>query len=185
MHRYLGIAAYSGPPSDYLKQASMEFLEVLALCMNPSEVVIIVGGYWGLMRYIVDEGLKLGFKVVIIPPLEMEDVRFPLDSIVIRPGVSFRVRSIFLVRTSEVLVVLGGASGTIQEVITAYTEGIPVFILGMTGLPSDKLSVFTPYVDERRLSTIKIVNDPKSLANEVCNYFKRTKPRGYGGESYG
>jgi len=170
--RYLGIAAYSGPPTDFLKQAAIEFIENLSLCLSPDKVVLVVGGYWGLMRIAVDEALRLGFRVIIIPPLEMEDVRFPSEAIVVRTGTSFRVRSVFLVRTSDILVVLGGASGTIQEVITAYTEGKPVLILGMTGMPTDKLSTFTPYIDERRRSIIKIINDPKLLAMEACNYLR-------------
>jgi len=177
MLRYVGIAAYSGPPSDSLKEAAIEFIETLASCIEPSSIVLVTGGYWGLMRIIVDEALKLGFKVLILPPLEMEDVKFPSDAIVVRTGTSFRVRSVFLVRTSEVLVALGGASGTIQEVITAYAEGVPIYILGMTGLPTDKLTVFSPYIDDRRTSIIKVINDPRSLANEVCKYL-REHPRG-------
>jgi len=177
MLRYVGIAAYSGPPSEPLREAAVEFIETLALCFEPSSIVLVTGGYWGLMRIIVDEALKLGFKVLILPPLEMEDVRFPPNAIVVRTGTSFRVRSIFLVRTSEVLVALGGASGTIQEVITAYAEGVPIYVLGMTGLPTDKLTVFSPYIDERKTSTIKVINDPKSLASEVCKYLKE-HPKG-------
>ncbi len=166
--RYVGIAAYSGSPPQHLVVAAEEFLQNLSLCSNSEDIVIVVGGYWGLMKYIVDFALNLKFKVLILPPLEMEDVRFPKESIVVKTGTSFRVRSVFMVRTSDALVVLGGASGTMQEVITAYTEKVPVFVLGMSGLPSDKLRQLGPYVDERKLARIEFISDPGKLASEVC-----------------
>ncbi len=179
--RYIGIAAYSGPPPDHLKAAAEEFLHNLALCRSVDDIVIVTGGYWGLMKYIVDHALSIGFKVIIIPPLEMEDIRFPLNALVIRTGTSFRVRSVFLVRTSEVLVALGGAAGTMQEIVTAYTEGIPIFVLGMTGLPTDKFYSLSPYLDDRKRSEIKFFNDPKSLTQAVCKYLEETPPKGWTG----
>ncbi|MCD6084299.1 MAG: hypothetical protein J7J20_02025 [Desulfurococcales archaeon] len=179
--RYVGIAAYSGPPPDHLKAAAEEFLHNLALCRSAEDTVVVTGGYWGLMKYVVDQALSIGFKVTIIPPLEMEDIRFPLKALVIRTGTSFRVRSIFLVRTVEVLVALGGAAGTMQEVVTAYTEGVPVFVLGMTGLPTDKLYSLSPYLDDRKRSEVKYFNDPKSLAQAVCKYLEETPPKGWAG----
>ena len=179
--RYIGVAAYSGPPPDHLKAAAEEFLHTLALCRSVDDTAIVTGGYWGLMKYVVDQALSLGFKVIIIPPLEMEDIRFPLDALVIRTGTSFRVRSIFLVRTSEVLVALGGAAGTMQEIVTAYTEGIPIFVLGMTGLPTDKLYSLTPYLDNRKRAEIRFFNDPKTLTQAVCKYLEETSPKGWTG----
>ena len=179
--RYIGIAAYSGPPPDHLKAAAEEFLHNLALCRSVDDIVIVTGGYWGLMKYIVDHALSIGFKVIIIPPLEMEDIKFPLNALVIRTGTSFRVRSVFLVRTSEVLVALGGAAGTMQEIVTAYTEGIPIFVLGMTGLPTDKFYSLSPYLDDRKRSEIKFFNDPKSLTQAVCKYLEETPPKGWTG----
>jgi len=180
--RYVGVAAYSGPPPDHLRTATEEFLQALSMCRQAESTVLVVGGYWGLMRVIVDEAIKLGFKVLILPPLEMEDVRYPPEAIVVRTGTSFRVRSVFLVRTSEVLVALGGAGGTLQEVITAYTEGVPVYVLGMTGMPTDKATHFSPYVDERKRAYVKVVNDPTVIAKEVCKYLEETPPRGWGGD---
>jgi len=92
------------------------------------------------MKYIVDYALEKGFKIVLFPPIEKEGVEFPSNVIVIKTGVSYRVRSIFLVRTSDVLVVLGGASGTIQEITSAYCENKAIFVLVDTGFPSDKIS---------------------------------------------
>jgi len=171
--KYIGIAAYSGTPSETLIEGAKEFMARLAVRVDRDRIVLVLGGYWGLMKYVVDEALDLGFKVVIIPPESMEDVNFPEDAIVIKTGTSFRVRSVFLVRTSDVLIALGGASGSIQEVVTAYTEGKDVFILGGSGMPTDRLSFFSPYIDDRKTSKITIINNPRELADRVIESISR------------
>lgn len=123
-----------------------------------------------MMRVIVDFALDLGFHVLMFPPESMEDLSFPDRAIVVKTGTSFRVRSVFLVRTSDVLVAMGGAAGSIQEVITAYTERKPVIVLSPAGMPTDKLKHLSPYVDDRKLSKIELVPTPKHLAERVHDY---------------
>ena len=171
--KYVGIAAYSGSPSETLIEGAREFIARLAERADRDKIALVLGGYWGLMKYVVDEALDIGFKVIIMPPESMEDIYFPEDAIVIKTGTSFRVRSVFLVRTSDVLVALGGASGSIQEVVTAYTEGKNIFVLGGSGMPTDRLSSFSPYVDDRRTSKITIVNNPRELADKVIDSVSR------------
>lgn len=167
--RYIGIAAYSGEPPAKLVEAAREFIKLLSSRVNPKEVAVIVGGYWGLMRVIVDEALTYGFNVLIIPPLEQERIRFPEGAIVVRTGTSFRVRSVFLVRSSEVLVIMGGGAGSMQEAVTAYTEGVPTVLLTGFDMPSDKLAALAPYLDERRLAEVKVVRNPGEAVNYVVS----------------
>ena len=129
-------------------------------------VALLLGGYWGSMRIVVDEALRRGMHVVILPPLEREHVEYPEQALVLRMGVSYRVRSVFLVRSCDVLVALGGGSGTMQEVFTAYCEAKPVLIL-RTGLDSDKLEKLGPYLDSRALTKVELLDDPEELAKRV------------------
>lgn len=137
--------------------------------------MLVVGGYWGLMKEVVDLALKLGFKVIIMPPLEREDVSFPEEAIVVRTGTSYRVRSVFLVRTSDVLVVLGGGAGCIQELVTAYTEGKPSYVLVDTGMPTDFIDSMPEYLDHRKLAPIIKYRDEEALLRDLCNYLKTSK----------
>lgn len=176
--RYVGVAAYSGTPPQHLRVAAEEFIHLLSACAKGRWVIaVVVGGYWGLMRHVVDTALSEGLNVVILPPLEMEDVVFPEGAVVVRTGTSFRVRSVFLARTSEVLAVMGGASGTMQEVVTAYTEGVPVVAL-RSGLSSDRLEALAPYLDDRKISPITYVDTPEELANQVCKILGGVVPGG-------
>ncbi len=165
--KYVGIAAYSGSPSPKLVNAAKHFIKRLGELLSPSETAIVVGGYWGLMRYVVDEALARDFKVVILPPLEREGIEYPRNALVVKTGVSYRVRSVFLVRTSDVLVVLGGGGGSIQEAVTAYTECKPVFVLAETGMDTDKLKHFSPYINGRMCSEVFLIKEPEELAESV------------------
>ena len=42
-----------------------EFLDELSKIHDVNDIVLFLGGYWGLMKVIVDEALKFGFKIVL------------------------------------------------------------------------------------------------------------------------
>jgi len=144
-------------------------------CYDANDLVFVVGGYWGLMKEVVNLALELGFKVIIIPPIEQEDVRFPEGAIVVKTGTSYRVRSVFLVRTSDVLVVLGGGAGCIQELITAYTEGKPSYVLVGTGMPTDVIEEMPEYLDYRELAPVMKYRDENTLLKDLCDHLKHMK----------
>ncbi len=171
--KYIGIAAYSGDPPPKLINNVKDFINKLSKCLDLNDIVLVAGGYWGLMRVVVDEALRLGIKVVIIPPIELEGITYPSKAIVIRSGTSYRLRSVILVRTSDVVVALGGAGGTFQEIVTAYDEGKPVIVLGDTGLPTDRIRFLAPFIDDRKSSRILYVTGVDELVESVCNELGR------------
>lgn len=163
------------PPVELAEKARLFVRALREACGG--RVQLALGGYWGLMKVVVDEALRSGLRVVLFPPLEREDEPFPEEAIVVKTGVSFRLRSVVLVRSSDVVVALGGEAGTVQEVVTAYLEGKPVLVLGNTGLATDKLSVYAPYADSRLLARIEVMDDPVKLAEETCRLVATEHPR--------
>ena len=167
----ISIAAYSGDPKPDHIRNSIKFIDgLIENCVE--RPVLILGGYWGLMKYIVDYSIEKGVKIVLIPPVEKENIKFPEKAIVVKTGASYRVRSIFIVRSGELLVVLGGASGSIQEITTAYSEGKDIYILIDTGLPTDRFKCMGTY-DDRLSNEIYYFRDPIEMAREVCNRLRR------------
>lgn len=166
--KYVGVAAYSGTPSEEVKQkAQMLMKSIKKFCRY--NVVIVVGGYEGLMKVIVDEAISSGFTTVILPPVEQEHWKFPDEAIVIKTGATYIMRSSILVHTSDALVVVGGGAGSLQELMTAYNERKPVYVLTGTGLPTDAVSVLPDRVDPRISISIKCFEDPILLAENLCN----------------
>ncbi|MEM3802623.1 MAG: LOG family protein, partial [Saccharolobus sp.] len=112
----LSIAAHSEEPNEELVEKVRIFIKNVKKC-NPT---LLLGGYWGLMKTIVDEAIKEGLRVVLILPIERENVKLPENVIAIKSACDFRCRSVILVRSSDALVSLGGGVGTEIEIMIAY-----------------------------------------------------------------
>ena len=164
----IGFAAYSGEPKpDDIKDMEIFLDELSHKTHGYRGIAFLLGGYWGLMRNIVDIILERGGLVILFPPLDLEDLEYPRDVIVLKLGLSMRMRSVPLVRSSDIFIAAGGEAGSILEVVTAYTEKKPIYILTGKGYSTDRLALFSPYIDKRRLTKLNIIDDPKILAEEV------------------
>ena len=175
----IGIAAYSGdPPPKAVSKVSKLVEYFVEICRDVlNDVVFLVGGYEGLMRFFIDKVLDHRLRVVLIPPVEQEDKRFPEEAIVIKTGVTFIVRSSILVHSSDILLALGGGVGTLEEVITAHNEGKPVYVLIDTDLPTDTLKLLPERIDLRTSNPVKLYSDPEKLAVDLCSELKLLKSR--------
>ncbi len=162
----IGIAAHSDEVPEDLKEKAEKILALIKeRCEDP---VLILGGYWGFMKHIVDQAVKLNMKVVLILPVEQEDVELPKGVISIRSGEEYRARSVPLVRSSDKLIVFGGSAGTIIEALMGYAMGKEVLILSGNGLPSDRLECFGNFVDQRKSGKFLFFTEPEELVNELC-----------------
>ena len=162
----IAVAAHSGNPGTLAAGESVEFIKSLR-CKNP---VLILGGYWGLMKIVVDKAVKSGMTVILMLPVENENVSLPPGVLKVKTGLEYRARSVPLVRSADALVALGGGAGTIIEVAMAYSMGKPVYVLHNSGMSSDNLRVaFPEYMDDRKNSKIFYCKSGRELAEAVCN----------------
>ena len=168
---HVGVAAYSGSSST-LERAARRFVESLPR----SGVRLVLGGYWGVMASVADAASSRGIEVVFVLP-DNPPVEPPASELFvpIKTGLDYKGRSVILVRSSDVLAVLGGESGTMIEVMLAYALGVPVVMLRNTGLTSDKLAgCFGEAIDARRTGRIVYVDTPEQLAVEATRAVSRT-----------
>ena len=164
----IGVAVYSGEPGPRLRSEISSFIEGVA--SGCPDAVIVVGGYRGGMRVVVDEAVRRGLRVVMVLPRDYEADPAPPQAIAVRTGMDVRGRSVVLVRSSDVLVVLGGGSGTIVEAVTAYSIGVPVVYLVDTGYPSDALAAAYPRgeIDPRIGRLVHYVTSGREAAEKAC-----------------
>ncbi|MEM4510417.1 MAG: LOG family protein [Pyrobaculum sp.] len=164
--RQLAVAVHSNE-TPRLREKVESFLTALSgICQD---VVVLVGGYWGHMKDVVDNALRLGLKTVVFLPIERENVELPRDVVFIKTGCEFRCRSVLMIRSADAVVVLGGGVGTIIEAFMAYAMGKPLFILTDTDTYSDRLrDAYPDYFDERKAVRVVYSKDPVELARLVC-----------------
>ncbi|BCU70346.1 LOG family protein [Stygiolobus caldivivus] len=161
----LGIAVHSSVPSTYAEEKVKRFIS--SLSCSPR---ILLGGYWGLMKVVTDEAIAKGLQVVMFLPIERENIEIPGNVVRVYTGCEYRCRSVMLVRSSDVLVALGGGVGTQIEIAMAYAMGKPIAVLVDTGMPTDNLEkIFPNYLDERKVVEIKYFREPEDIAKFVCS----------------
>ncbi len=165
----VAVAAYSGEPSERLVREARSFIQELARrCKGAS---VLLGGYRGLMRVVADEALRMRLRVVMVIPRVYEGERFPDEAIIVRTGLDVRERSSILVRSGDVLAVLGGGIGTLFEVLIACSYGIPVYqLVTGAGLLTDRMASCFPsgVLDERIGCRIGFQESGRGLAEAVC-----------------
>ncbi|BCU66838.1 hypothetical protein HS7_02750 [Sulfolobales archaeon HS-7] len=166
----LGIAASSNRGN---RELAKKFVYSL-----PKETRLFLGGYWGLMKDVADFSDERGFQTIFILPEGSEDHVPRRDNfILVNSGMEPRARSVTLCKSSDILVALGGDSGTIIEIFMAYALKKPVIVLKGYGYHSDNLEkAFPTYLDSREITPVTYVNSPEEAAKEVMRYWeKRTK----------
>src|SRR3989344_457019 len=91
------------------------------------------------------------------------DVREKDADVVIATGlVRGGGRELTLGLSCDVIITIGGGSGTLNEIVVAYQAGIPVVVLKDSGGWSDKLA--ETYLDDRKRFKIKSARTPREAA---------------------
>ncbi len=171
----IGVAAYSGEPNRDLVRDAERFIEELSRTDLAGKIVFVLGGYWGLMRYIADAACSYGFRSVFILPEHPRETPPAGECFIhIYTGLDFRQRSEIIVLSSDALVVMGGSVGTIIEVFMSAASGRPIFILRGYGLPSDTVGVsleaLSGYID---FHFSFYDRDPVALAKDLYRYIRK------------
>lgn len=89
----------------------------------------------------------------------------PAEVVRIDTGCDPRCRSVFIARSGDIMVSLGGETGTMTEIMMAYAMGKAVYALTGTGLSSDRLAqAFPEKLDSRAWGRSITTIIPKSWA---------------------
>lgn len=78
-------------------------------------------------------------------------------------------RELTLVASCDVIIALGGGSGTLNEIAIAYQANIPVVVLYNTGGWSEKLA--NEYLDERKRIKIEVASTPEEAVKKALFLF--------------
>ncbi len=169
----IGIAAHSGEIPEGLALETKELIRLLN--ERCKDAVLLLGGYWGLMKTVVDQAVKLSMKTVLLLPIENENISAPEGVILIKTGEEYRARSVPLVRSSDFLIALGGSAGTMIEALIGYAMGKEVFILKGFGMPSDKLEKLGEYPDNRKNGKFRFYENVNDLIEDLCSSHIKSK----------
>lgn len=149
----IGVIGQSGDIPIEIQQLAEDVGREIAL----RGAVLFTGGTNGVMEC-ASRGAKAanGLVVGILPGDTLDKANKYID-IPISTGLSFDYRSLILVHSSDVLIMVGGGNGTLGELSTAYLNHKPVVILEPSGGWAGKVRTMAyeeAFLDERK--TIKL-----------------------------
>lgn len=145
----IGVIGQSGDISSELQQLAQEVGREVAL----RGAILLTGGTNGVMEC-ASRGAKeaKGLVVGILAGDTMDRANKYID-IPINTGLAFDYRSLILVHSSDVLIMVGGGNGTLGELSAGYLNRKPIVILEPSGGWAKKIRTIAydeVFLDERK-----------------------------------
>lgn len=143
-------------------------------------IIVITGGGKGT-PHAVNRGVqnKKGISIAYISTSKEDDLDNKENSIITNPiytGMGWDGRSVLAVKNADVLVVLGGANGTLNEITLAYLNKIPIYILKNSSeliRRFEEMLLEKKFIDQRRNVPICFFENIDILLNVLIRLKER------------
>jgi len=148
-----------------------------------ADCILITGACPGLPHEAV-KGAKSagGLTVGISPGHTMEEhvelYNSPVDhlDVIIYTGSGLMGREITAVRSCQIVLVVGGRSGTLGEFAIAYDEGKLIGVLRGTGGIAENLDRIVEFVDKETGAEVLYDSDPEALVRRLLERLPHHRP---------
>lgn len=136
--------------------------------------VLITGGCPGLPLAAARGAKRAGGKVIgISPGLSVEEHTIKFESptiyhdVLIFTGSGLMGREVVNIRSSDIVVIIGGSSGTLGELAIAYDEGKLIGVLTGTGGISDMAESILTVCDKQTGARVLYESKPRTLIERL------------------
>ncbi len=145
---------------------------------------IVTGGCPGLPHQAVmgckqSGGLTIGVSPAMSEREHVSRYGSPLDHIdvMIYTGMGLMGREVIGVRSCDIVLFVGGRSGTLGEFAIAYDEGRPIGVLTGTGGVADHVDDFMAIIRKKTGSRITYDEDPRRLIERCLADYNANPPQ--------
>ena len=164
-------------PNDNVAASTMASAEEIGRLVAGRGGVIVTGGRAGVMAA-ASKGARQagGLTIGFLPGMDKSGAN-PYVDIVFPTGLG-RARNLLTARCCDALIMVGGSTGTLNELTIAYAEARPVVILEGSGGWADRIRPVLhhgKYLDERE--TVEIVFAPTPAAAVERAFALATDPQ--------
>lgn len=153
-----------------MSEELIEKCKTLGQAVAEAGWAMITGGCPGLPHYAAigcDEagGLTIGVSPAISEAEHVNRYGSPTDhlDLMIYTGAGLMGREVTSVRSCDIVIIIGGRSGTLGEFAIAYDEGRPIGVLTGTGGLADHIDEILPIIRKDTGSRITYDADPVQL----------------------
>lgn len=161
-------------PESYLQRATLLGKEIAA-----ADCILVTGACPGLplaaARGASDQG---GMVIGISPALSLDEHAYHYGSptlahdVLIFTGSGLMGREVVNIRSSDMVVIVGGSSGTLGELAIAYDEGKLIGVLTGTGGISDIVETILETCNKETGARVLYHDDPRELIQNLLEVYQ-------------
>lgn len=169
-----------GSAGGQLEGPLVERCKEMGRAIADSGCAIVTGGCPGLPHYAVigckeNGGLTIGVSPALSHHEHVTKYKSPTDHIdvLIFTGMGLMGREVIGVRSCDIVIIVGGRSGTLGEFAIAYDEGRLIGVLTGSGGVADHVDDFLPVMQKPTGSRIIYDRDPRKLIERCVAEYKQ------------
>lgn len=119
-------------------------------------------------------GLVIGVSPALSRAEHIDRYASPVDGydLLVYTGSGLMGREVVAIRSSDMIVILGGHSGTLGEFAIAYDEGRLIGVLTETGGIADAISDLLPRIGKQTGAVVLFDDDPERLVARLVTYYR-------------
>jgi uncharacterized protein (TIGR00725 family) len=147
--------------------------EQLGSAIAKNECILITGATTGLPDAIARSVRQNGGMAIGISPAENRQdhvarYKMPVDAadVIIYTGFGLKGRNVINVRSADIVIIFGGATGTLNEFTIAYDEGKVIGVLDDSGGVADHISEIISFCKKPTRGNVLFNSDPERLLDE-------------------
>jgi len=167
---------------DALTEAAASRLKALAeslgAALAKAECILVTGATTGLPDLVAQAFRKNGgFALGVSPAENRRDhlARYGLPEggadVIIYTGFGYKGRNVINVRSSDIVLIVGGATGTLNEFTIAYDEGKIIGVLEGSGGVADHMREIIQFCNKPAVGCVLFDRDPVSLVRRCVDVF--------------
>jgi uncharacterized protein (TIGR00725 family) len=168
----MGSASETGSPEE--REALTQKAENLAIAIAKRDVILLTGATTGIVYLVGKTAQTAGtFHIGISPGTNatdhVENYKLPLDACdaIVYTGFGLKGRNVVLVRSSDVVLFVAGAMGSLNEFTIAHDEGKVIGCLTGSGGVADEVEYLVEKFGKRGKAVVLRTKDPERLL-EMC-----------------
>ena len=156
--------------SESEKSRLTELAEGLGAALAKRGCILITGATTGLPDLVAKAFRKHGgFALGVSPASDrrehLERYRLPDDGsdVIVYTGFGYKGRNVINVRSSDIVIIFGGATGTLNEFTIAYDEGKVIGVLEGSGGVADHIKQIIDFCKKPTRGVVLYDKDPEKL----------------------
>lgn len=156
--------------------------EELGIAIAGQGCILVTGGTTGIPDLVARAfrnrgGFALGISPATNRTEHVQGYGLPEDgaNVMIYTGFGYKGRNVINIRSSDIVIIFGGATGTLNEFTIAYDEGKIIGVLEGSGGVADHIGDIVAYCNKPTPGSVLYDKNPKILLTKCLETFARVE----------